>query len=776
MSKSNSKNPSAASSKRREELRRTLPKPAMSVRTVLARPDLIKTVMLLVAFFAVVSAIVLWARLEPIISDGQVMTETRLKRIDYHTEDVEATAENREEARRNSPRVYRLNESYMERLETALLGLPKAAEGKTSLDEMTQELVQEYQLTEKSLAELQEYVIEGKVSSQWERAVGRLVRDELRRRPLLRSEEFQHFTTTLNRALLLPEGELVMRFRADPIELPREQRAEMLERLGRLVASAQFPSALAPNITASLAADPQPTLTFDATETDRQVELAVAAVEPVQIEHRKGEVLFRRGDVLSPKQLEDVRAEQAAFLSELRPREMWLPAAGLSALIALLIGFLAIHMMIAYPRMTQNAMRVAAMALLMAGMLGLTVAVTINSPNVMYAAAVAPTLLVAIVVLLAYDQRLALFLSGLQAALVTLALAQGIGWFILLMGGCGMMIAQLRELRHRNSLVSAASLTAIVLGGGSIALGVYQLPLVSGAITQILWNALWAGGASFGVGFLMLGILPTVERIFDITTGMTLSELSDSQQPLLRQLEQRAPGTYHHSFQVAKVAQAAADAIGVNSMLVYVGALYHDIGKMNKPEYFVENQTGGVNKHDKLSPAMSLLVIVGHVKDGVELAREYGLPRQIIHFIESHHGTTLVEYFYHAARSQAKPDRSVAEIEFRYPGPKPRMKEAAILMLADAVESATRAMPEPNPSRIESLVRDLSRKRLLDGQFDHCDLTFRELSLIEDAIVSRLCAIYHGRISYPKAEPPTAAGPTIEPGARVHPLPKAASA
>jgi putative nucleotidyltransferase with HDIG domain len=267
--------------------------------------------------------------------------------------------------------------------------------------------------------------------------------------------------------------------------------------------------------------------------------------------------------------------------------------------------------------------------------------------------------------------------------------------------------------------------------------------------------------ASVIVGFLVLGILPSIERLFDITTGMTLAELRDSSKPLLRQLQQLAPGTYNHSLQIANIAEAAADAIGADSLLVYVGALYHDIGKMNKPEYFVENQASGDNKHDKLRPAMSLLVIIGHVKDGIELAREYGLPRSIQHFIESHHGTTLVEYFFHAAKTQAEMSEkdSVDEVEFRYPGPKPQTKEAAILMLADAVESASRAMTEPNPGRIESLVRELSRKRLLDGQFDECDLTFKELGLIEESIVARVCAIHHGRISYPKAEDTTAVEP-----------------
>jgi len=187
-----------------------------------------------------------------------------------------------------------------------------------------------------------------------------------------------------------------------------------------------------------------------------------------------------------------------------------------------------------------------------------------------------------------------------------------------------------------------------------------------------------------------------------------------------------------------------------------VGAYYHDIGKINKPEYFVENQLGSPSKHNKLSPAMSLLIITGHVKDGIELAREYGLPPVLYEFIATHHGTTLVQYFYHAATEQrraAGSDRAPEEVEFRYPGPKPRSKECAILMLADASESSVRAMPEPTAGRIEMQAHAIVSQRLMDGQLDECDLTLREVHEIEKSLVKSLCGIYHGRIAYPKAKP-----------------------
>ena len=245
--------------------------------------------------------------------------------------------------------------------------------------------------------------------------------------------------------------------------------------------------------------------------------------------------------------------------------------------------------------------------------------------------------------------------------------------------------------------------------------------------------------------------MPGIERLFNVTTAMTLRELNDSNHPLLKRLGQDAPGTYQHSLRIADMAEAAAEAVGADPLLCRVGAMYHDIGKTNKPQYFVENQTPGHNRHNKLSPAMSLLIIVGHVKDGSEMAREYGLPTSIRHIIESHHGTTLVEYFYHAAKRQKESEGKAApgEFEFRYPGPKPQSKEAAILMLCDAVEAVARSLPEPTPVRLEQTVSAMASKRLMDNQFDECHLTLRELAQMEAAITKTLCAIYHARIKYP---------------------------
>ncbi|MBN2064710.1 MAG: HDIG domain-containing protein, partial [Sedimentisphaerales bacterium] len=217
-----------------------------------------------------------------------------------------------------------------------------------------------------------------------------------------------------------------------------------------------------------------------------------------------------------------------------------------------------------------------------------------------------------------------------------------------------------------------------------------------------------------------------------------------------KRLAVEAPGTFNHSWQIGMLSEAAAEAIGANGLLCRVGCYYHDVGKLNKPRYFIENQQDSFNQHKELSPTMSRMIIVGHVKDGMELLEQYRIPRILRQFCETHHGTTLVQYFYHAAtQKSSETGEVVEESDFRYPGPKPRTKEAAIVMLADVVEGATRAMKDPTPSRIETLVHNMAMSRLQDGQLSDCDLTIRELSRIEHSLVKSLCAMYHGRISYP---------------------------
>jgi putative nucleotidyltransferase with HDIG domain len=258
--------------------------------------------------------------------------------------------------------------------------------------------------------------------------------------------------------------------------------------------------------------------------------------------------------------------------------------------------------------------------------------------------------------------------------------------------------------------------------------------------------------AAFLAGLLVQSLLPLIEKVFRIATSMTLLDYSDANQTLLKKLAMEAPGTFSHSLLIGSIAEAAAEAIDCNGLLCRVGAYYHDIGKINKPKYFTENEMGSTSKHKELSPAMSQLIIIGHVKDGTEMAKEFGLPIVLHQFIETHHGTTLVEPFYYEARRKheepaaagRKPmDAPPSESEYRYAGPRPKSKEAAIVMLADGVEGATRSLSDVTLAKVETVVHNIAMKRLEDGQFDECDLTLRELSQIEASLSKSLAAHYH---------------------------------
>lgn len=255
---------------------------------------------------------------------------------------------------------------------------------------------------------------------------------------------------------------------------------------------------------------------------------------------------------------------------------------------------------------------------------------------------------------------------------------------------------------------------------------------------------------------IVLGVLPIFEGLFKRVTNISLLELADFNHPLLQRLTIEAPGTYHHSLVVGNLSEAACSAIGANALLARIGAYYHDIGKLQKPEYFSENQDVQQSKHDNLAPTMSKLVIMNHIKEGVELAKKHQLNNSIIDFIQQHHGNSLVYYFYRRALEGLEDDQEVREEGFRYPGPKPATKETAVVLLADSVEAATRALKDPMPAKIEEVVHKIINNKFIDGQLDACDLTLKEIEVISAVFIRILSGIYHSRVSYPeeqKSEP-----------------------
>lgn len=255
-----------------------------------------------------------------------------------------------------------------------------------------------------------------------------------------------------------------------------------------------------------------------------------------------------------------------------------------------------------------------------------------------------------------------------------------------------------------------------------------------------------------GCSIIVIGILPIFEYLFKTVTNVSLLELADFHNPLLQRMVMEAPGTYHHSLIVGNLSDAACKAVGANALLARIGAYYHDIGKLAKPEYFSENQSAFTNKHEALTATMSKLIIMNHVKEGVELAKKYKFTPSVIDFIEQHHGNSLVYYFYRRALENTENVEKVGEEEFRYPGPKPNSKETAIVLLADSVEAATRALKEADPAKIEELVHKIINNKFIDGQLDECDLKLKDLEKISSVFIRILSGIYHGRVNYPESK------------------------
>lgn len=308
--------------------------------------------------------------------------------------------------------------------------------------------------------------------------------------------------------------------------------------------------------------------------------------------------------------------------------------------------------------------------------------------------------------------------------------------------------AELVSQCEKRSRVLWAGLASGILGGVLIATN----RMIQGTFLSYItgWGVLFSIVGGFISGILVLGFTPLLEALFGYTTDVKLLELANLDHPLLKEMILKAPGTYHHSIMVASLAEAAAKDIGADPVLVRVGAYYHDIGKIKKPLYFIENQQGGVNKHDKLSPSMSSLILISHVKEGIELARTFHLGKEIIDIIQQHHGTSLIRFFYNKAVEAAGDDADkIDEDVFRYPGPRPQTREAGLIMLADAVEATARSLNSPTPARINTIIQDTFNRIFLDGQLDECELTLKNLHQIADRFRIVLMAVFHHRIDYP---------------------------
>ncbi len=704
---------------------------------------------------------------------GQFIPTDLHARVAFSYKDKDRLVLAQREAREIEPRVYRAEGDVWQEIEEKLLALPDEMAGAT-LEQLPPKLRDSFQivggtsatqLDAAAVTALQSFQPASRRSAYTEAAkayisaLRRLIilepdtqAEELRRHQELRGTE------EAGRIRIGSNG-LVEIDRTYALLASQELLSEL-----RKAAYTNFRAELQPKIVAFTLNQLRPTHLLDeeaTTEAQNQAAGRVPASR-AQVSFKANQIILKSG-ALDTRGWEMLRAEQQAYLDSLPIEHRVAFRVGIVGFVWLITAVLAGYVWRYQPRVVRNHARATAIVLLMLSMLLVGQLAGIKTAP-LYGFGIFPTILTAMILCIAYDRRFALGLSWIHAILVTAALNEGLGFFLILFVGVFVCCNLLDEVRTRSKLIEVGGVTALAMMAATVVAGTIRLDVIE-PLRYVGTNALYSGAAGLAAGFVVLGILPFIEKTFRITTSMTLLELADVSQPLLRRLALEAPGTYNHSLQVATLTEAAVEAIGGNSLLARVGSYYHDIGKMNKSDYFVENQLDGRNRHLNLSPSVSLLIIIGHVKDGVELAKEYNLPTSIITYIQQHHGTTLVEYFYRQAmQSQQGVDQpGISETQYRYPGPKPKTREIAVVMISDAVESACRCLGEPSAGRIETLVHELAMKRLTDGQFDECDLTMRELEIVERSLVKSLLGIYHGRIAYPPApeQPQSAAGPAM---------------
>jgi putative nucleotidyltransferase with HDIG domain len=480
-------------------------------------------------------------------------------------------------------------------------------------------------------------------------------------------------------------------------------------------------------------------------------ERARRSVPPVLEKYPHGTLLVQRGQAITDSQLTLLIEEGRAYVRSRLPADRLRRGIALFLVFTLLALIVVIYVVRFQVSLAQSLPKVAGVCFLVL----LTMVIGMFLHRAPWQAVLVPLTMTAMILTIAYNPQLALLMSLSLTLATIVALGGRLSDLLIAMGGQATAVLILKSVRTRTRLVEVGLYSGLAYLAMTVATELYTGQawklIVFDSCRGLFWGAL--------AGFLVSGLLPVVERCFGVVTDVSLLELGDGSHPLLQELVRRAPGTYTHSMTVATLAEPAAEAIGANPLLTRVGSYFHDIGKMLKPHYFIENQTGE-NRHDALEPALSTLIIIGHVKDGVALAEQYGLPRPVIDFIAQHHGTTLVEYFYREALRLAESQGAIPtlsegqpnplEASFRYPGPKPQTRESAIVMLADSVESSSRALSQPTPGSLRKLVHDLAMKRLLDGQFEECGLTLTELHTIEESLCKGLTALYHSRIKYPE--------------------------
>ncbi len=529
-------------------------------------------------------------------------------------------------------------------------------------------------------------------------------------------------------------------------EIPSEKLAEAKEKVAKELKSASVPSKYLSAATEIGKYAVIPNYVFDPKATDAKRQEASDSVQPVQI--KQGQVLVEENDLIDREVYR--KLELTGLLNN---SNLLKPISGLLLMIGLFIATL-----VYYFEKQQQELKLKNKSLLLFSIITTLILVImevvslfqkIEYTNIGYLVPIAAG---AILFRLLLNERLAILGSIILAICGSMMFNQGvtgtfnyvIGIYYLISSISGILF--LGKHNARSKILQAGLFVSFI----NMIIVLSLLLIQNTALSPVEIGTLMLMGVVSGLAssVLIIGLMPFFETGFGILSTMRLIELSNPNHPLLRKILTETPGTYHHSVMVANLSEAACEAVGANGLLARVGAYYHDLGKTKRPQYFIENQMNMDNPHDKLSPQLSKNIIIAHTTDGANMLRSYKFPKELVDIAEQHHGTSLLKFFYYKAKEKGD---QITEKEFRYPGPKPQSKEAAIISVADSVEAAVRSMHNPNPERIEKLVRGIISDKLQDGQFSECDLTFRELDTIAKTLCATLKGIFHSRIEYPEA-------------------------
>lgn len=484
----------------------------------------------------------------------------------------------------------------------------------------------------------------------------------------------------------------------------------------------------------------QPNMILDLEATEDRQEDALKQVEPVKRTVLKGENIIRKGDIVSQ---DDMRVLEALGLR--KPGINYVNLLGVLLTLSVLVLLLGFYTKFYATQVWENINQLILVETLIILVVLLAKIISIFQPA--YMVYLVPTAIISILITVLVDTRIALVITAFTSFLIALVFGSlYIAAAAAFVGGI-VGIISVSDVSQRSDLIRAGFNVSLVL---VVFITGLTLMDFSNNWIELIWSIVMGVLNGIFVAILANGLLPYLESIFNLTSSVKLLELSNPSHPLLKRLLVEAPGTYHHSIIVGNLAENAADKIGADSLLTRVGAYFHDIGKLKRPYFFSDNQFGGDNPHDKISPNLSSLIIKSHVKDGLEMAEKHNLPKAVKDIIEQHQGTGLISFFYGEALKESKHD-NINENDFRYDGPKPQSKEAALIMLADTVEAAVRSknFSKNNHNRIEIFVKELIKEKLNDGQLEESSLTLKELDLIADSFVQILTGIYHQRVEYP---------------------------